>query len=337
MGVKNYILHCFILSPIHIGDGSEIEPLNYVIKNGKLYKIRLEEFIYSLDNDKKNIILNLMKENNLKGIRKFIKDNIDLQKFREYIVDVSRNVQSLYEEKFEDLNNQLILIPFIRSSNIPYIPGSSLKGAIRTAVLNELDKPEYKDEEISERNKSKNVEGIILNTFDINRKGEKFYKPDKDPFRFIKVKDVFLPENSTIFEKIDTIYIKNRKSLGIQQIFEVIKTGINFDLEIGIDEKGMEKSRVIKLDIKEILNHCDKFYNNVLDEESKKFSGSIQTKYLEIKEKSKNGYLIRLGRGCGYDSITLKNWKFKKELKTKMLLQDERPLGFLLVKEVKEI
>jgi len=37
--LKNYKIKCEILSPVHIGDGSEIEPLEYVIKNDKFYKI----------------------------------------------------------------------------------------------------------------------------------------------------------------------------------------------------------------------------------------------------------------------------------------------------------
>ncbi len=47
--MKKYKFHCEILSPVHIGSGREIEPLDYIIENGRLYKISFEKFVISMN------------------------------------------------------------------------------------------------------------------------------------------------------------------------------------------------------------------------------------------------------------------------------------------------
>ena len=42
--MKNIKLKCEIVSPVHIGSGQETEPLSYVIKDDRLYRISFEKF-----------------------------------------------------------------------------------------------------------------------------------------------------------------------------------------------------------------------------------------------------------------------------------------------------
>jgi CRISPR-associated protein Csm5 len=47
--MKTYKLKCEVLSPVHIGSGCEIDPLDYVIEDDVLYKVSFEKFVSSLD------------------------------------------------------------------------------------------------------------------------------------------------------------------------------------------------------------------------------------------------------------------------------------------------
>lgn len=351
--LKNYKIKCEILSPIHIGDGTEIEPFEYVIED-KLYKINLNEFLYSLPENLSKELKELQTKNDLTGVRKFIKENINLKNFTEWQTDVSDAVKRIYNEKFDEPQNQLIMSPFIRSSDKPYIPGSSIKGSIRTALLNlwsDKIQGEPKD-----KNRAQNVEAEILNALIWNEKRQRYqFNMDRDPFRALKIRDAFLPENSTLFSKISNFNIDKDGKLNetnIQIIAEVTKSflfgnSLNFEFEIAIDKKLFDnpatksKLQSREIDIKLLLSVCNKFYSSVLESERKRLfdnkDENISGFYGMIKEKAKDGYLLRIGWGSGFESITLEKFRKPKEPKkgkagwgySKHLLETKYPLGFV--------
>jgi len=94
---KIYKIKCKCLSPIHIGDGTELEPFEYVIKD-KIYKINLNEFIYSLSENLLAKLKEIQIRNDLTGIRKFIRDYIDIKNFTEWQTGVSETVRNIYNE-----------------------------------------------------------------------------------------------------------------------------------------------------------------------------------------------------------------------------------------------
>jgi len=337
---KIYKIKCKCLSPIHIGDGTELEPFEYVIKD-KIYKINLNEFIYSLS---------IQIRNDLTGIRKFIRDYIDIKNFTEWQTGVSETVRNIYNEKFNQPKNQLLLKPFIRSNNRPYIPGSSIKGAIRTALLNQWSyriKDEIKD-------KAQIIEGKILNAVEFNPKKKKFVpKMEKDPFRALKIRDVFLPPNSTMFIKVSNFNINKYNSLqetNIQIIVEVLKSHFfgnseEFEPEILIDIKLFENPATTlqrgKFDINFLLSACNNFYSQILESERRRLFDSreknIAAIYRNIKEEAKGGYLLRIGWASGFESMTLAKFRVPKNPRrgrggwgfSKHLGEGKYPLGWL--------
>lgn len=148
------------LSPVHIGCGEKYTGLNFIVDNGRLYCVDPEKFISMLNSgltkkfvdwiekssaeidrlenkkralrnseDKKNINNEIKQKTRLFNLKKFIEDNkVNLQMITssaQYAVPVQRGV-------FNDSE----VNPFIKQMNSPYIPGTEIKGAIRTAVLN---------------------------------------------------------------------------------------------------------------------------------------------------------------------------------------------------------
>lgn len=348
--LKNYKIKCEILSPIHIGDGTEIEPLEYVIED-TFYKINLNESLCSLSDDLLKQLKELQTKNDLTGIRRFIKENVDLKNFTEWQTDVSDSVKNIYNEKFDQPENQLMMSPFIRSRNKPYIPASSIKGAIRTAILNfwsdNFSNPkQFRD--------GKLIEFGILDAIREPRRPNDRFQPDieKDPFRALKIRDIFLPENSTIFSKVSNFNIdKNGKlnETNIQIIAEVTKSFLfgdpkEFELEISIDRKLFDnpetKLQHRKIDINLLLSACNNFYSTVLENERKRLfdnrDKNIAGFYGMIKEKAKDGYLLRMGWGSGFESMTLEKFRQPKNPQkgrggwgySKHLVEGEYPLGW---------
>ncbi len=154
-------LHLKILTPLHIGTGMELEPIDYVITDNHYYrvpqKIALEFFQqYKLLNNFTKWIEKTTEEiSKLEEKKKSEKGNRDLnqqlshlrQKFN--LLEFSNQNQKSKEFKqFINTHKGVIKIPLngqvpdkkIREqikdgTGKPYIPGTSIKGAMRTALM----------------------------------------------------------------------------------------------------------------------------------------------------------------------------------------------------------
>ena len=340
-----------ILTPVHIGDGSTLEPLEYVIRD-RFYRVNLEEWLSALPTErlkefKKLTGRDYAQKSVLTSLRRFVKDNIDTVKYVEWVADVSDEVKGIYDSKFDSPENQLPVTPFIRTGIRPYLPGSSIKGAVRTAYLNLLKS----GTPIREKKKAELVEGELLRA---NIPGKEGRPPrfaiDKDPFRAIKVKDAFLPEGATYFAEVINYNKKDGhlNPTSIQILTEVtygslLSKTVTFDLEIQIDRKVLHhqqsgiESLHKNITVQALLHACNNFYTKALKEESDKFltgvSGGdyIREVYEQILENAKGGYLFRLGWGSGLISMTI-----SEDLRTerrygrsKHLISEKFPLGFV--------
>jgi len=346
--MKRYKIKGKILSPVHIGTGLEIEPFDYVIKEKKFYKISLEGFLTNLTKAEKNKFNELISQNNINDIRGFIIENWNPKKYSfEYSCDVTEEVNKIYGNNIANIENQLLINPFIRTKvrNFPYIPGSSLKGAIRTAIISELAK---------KTNYIKNIRAIEAELLKCqNMKGRLDAK--KDPFRAVKIRDGHLSCNATIISKIVNVS-KDRngqlKPLRIQIFNEVTYSylsanTIEFESELLIDEK-LQKTNFLnlKIDIDLIRKSCNSFYGDKLIDEDKNFylGTSLEKCSSELHRQKfeDNSFLIRVGRFSGVKSVTLDNYrkpgvpKGKTWGKTKNICEMKYPLGWikLIFKEI---
>ncbi len=341
-----------ILTPVHIGDGTKLEPLEYVIKD-KFYRVNLEGWLSTLSGEEAEELQRLTgrdyaQKTILTALRRFVRENIDLDKYTEWSADVSDTVKRRYEERFDAPENQLPMSPFIRTGNRPFLPGSSIKGAIRTAYLNFLKKGA---QSLSEKRRADLVEGELLKANDVKGKGDGLrFAIDKDPFRAIKVKDIFLPESSTFFTEVINHNKKDNRinSTSIQILSEVTYSRLagksaTFELEISIDKKALSHqdsgiNRMHKdLTIETLLKACDNFYKDALKEERDKFlknaigGEEINKAYQQILDNAEGGYLFRLGWGSGLISMTIsEDLRTEKRYgKSKHLINGKFPMGFV--------
>jgi len=340
-----YHLQIEILTPLHIGSGEEIDPYEYVIKAGRLYKINLADFLYHLSPAEQEKFDKISTD--IVRLRQFIRNKANFDKFSEFSVEVSNTVESVYETKFQDIHNQLVISPFIRELSSPFIPGSSLKGAMRTAVIFELFQGEANKKmraDIFEAELLKSQRGFY------SEKDQRFITRGldggKDPFRAIKITDAKLPENTTYIERVETFSRKSGKiePLNIQILKEITHSSFQNKHvavigELRIDDELIKRNREIKLkSINKdfILRACANFTREIIDSELEYFADHPTTEICEqLRNESldKESFLLRLGWGSGFNSMTV-NLKQRKprSVQTRKLVDNVLPLGWTKVK-----
>ncbi len=333
--MKKYKLFGEILSPLHIGTGSEIEFFDYIIKKNRFYKIVMDDFLLNLGEAEKSSLLTLINQNNLLKIREFMISNWNPQRFPYgYSCAVSDEVSKIYEKNINNIENQLLINPFIRTGDKmqPYIPGSSLKGAIRTALINALGK-NMKIEDL------KKIEGIVLDC--LNNEGK--FLMARDPFRAIKIKDTYLTSDKIIISKIVNVKKNRRGSFeqrGIQIFAEVTYSAlsgrqVNFETEIAIDTDLLNKNLIKrKIDINLIKNACNSFYQDKLKDELENFfqNTSVEKFFYSLLSNLKfnnHTFILRVGRYSGLESVTLDNYRKPRRSSSRNLCEMKYPFGWI--------
>ena len=293
-----------ILTPVYIGSGQEITKKEYVyyrntqqvwIPNkqrmfGDIIQRKLADAFEAYMLNGTEPLLNWMKSQGY--------TDKEIQRLCDYCLDCSQSL--------ENLNRPVAIQEFMKDAyGMPYIPGSSLKGAIRTALLSNrilnnrkkyssIEQSAIKSEEMwnGKPNKKylvtegRKVEEVAFHTLN---KEEKISDAKNDELKGISISDS-LPlslDNLVLCQKIDVNLERTKNSLNILR--ESLKPGTVVEFELTID------TTVIDMDEKEILQALDKtweFYQN-----------AYVRKFVNMPNKEKGN--LYLGGGCGFGTKTV--------------------------------
>lgn len=134
------------ISPIHIGCGEDFEPTNYVIDGTTLFNF--DPANLALKEDQKTELLNNVNRLDLLAIQRFfLKNKEQAIASAYYFSDVAEGLAADYKNKIgrtvqrESNGNSVInklsieRTAFLPVKHLPYIPASSFKGALATALL----------------------------------------------------------------------------------------------------------------------------------------------------------------------------------------------------------
>lgn len=143
--MQNHKIYLTPLSPIHIGCGEDFEPTNYVIDGAMLF--HFEPSNLHFNETQRTKLLNAVKQD-LSAIQLFFLENkVQAVENSHYFANVAKGLAADYKQKFgkvanreKDGNKVFNTFAIERTSyspfkNLPYIPGSSFKGALATALL----------------------------------------------------------------------------------------------------------------------------------------------------------------------------------------------------------
>ncbi|MFQ5772581.1 MAG: type III-A CRISPR-associated RAMP protein Csm5 [bacterium] len=320
--MKSYRLQGEILAPVHIGTGQTWEPLEYHIDSQTklLHRFSTEEILIDLEPSELEQFYQFNDSGDLNAVKLFI-----TQKARERskgsnhgAIVVTSAVAKLYDEKIDDISNQLLIGPMIRSKSKQqvFIPGSSLKGAIRTAIISELAKNSKLPKPNPFGREVWRFEADVL----------RYRDAKQDPFRAVKIADADLTPDATFICQVFNIR-KNREGnldqTSIQLIHEVTHSNLSskiygekvtFETELRLDIPLMNQRAVSqKFSIEQIKNSCNRFYRDKMNMEHEKFY--VSSPLAEFSEEllkepvGENECIIRVGRFSGVESVTLDEYR----------------------------
>ncbi len=131
----NYNIKLEILTPVHIGGGKEKDwskGIDFVHQAGKIYVLDKERvFLDLLENQKEGTYLSKINSGRLEDVEQFIRDNFG-DNLEDYATKI---IHSDMPESAKEINS------LIRNGQgNPYIPGSSIKGALASVIANYLSK-----------------------------------------------------------------------------------------------------------------------------------------------------------------------------------------------------
>ncbi|WP_080802044.1 type III-A CRISPR-associated RAMP protein Csm5, partial [Desulfamplus magnetovallimortis] len=287
-----------IMSPVHVGCDEVYEPTSFVVDENERQLIHFDPpvFIAGLepdDREKFSLICRKGTINSILEIYKFFRGKsaegrrVDLcsgflDHYKTTLSIPEGNARRIQQE----LNNFSIQRTAFRvSDNRPYLPGSSIKGSLRTGCLNakcngaKIPLPPKNQSghggyNVTKKNFNEYVEKKLLN----------YRQIEEDPFGKVKVSD-FQPVGDV---KTSIIYAVNQKKKisdktagGPYQIFEVIEPGSLFQGEIEVVDSvfrnplnGRTTSYINDpLNLKSLLSGAFEFYRKEHQRENRELAG----------------------------------------------------------------
>lgn len=317
---KIYKLTVEPITPIHIGTGNTLTPLDYKVENGKYLRFSWNEILDSINQDKikLNEFMNLTQINDIAKLRDFFHKNVTennaflkINSSKEFSNSYSKNIVK------NPLESALQVNEIIREGKNAIIPGSSLKGAIRTAILNAELKKEKGSGRFLDRNNEKKLQSQLLGL-----KDEK-YDAKTDPLRNLAISDCSFDysEISQFVGSVINIHKNPKKQPGIPVYSEFISGKLTNKVQNGksrilIDKDLFENNHEINkyFSIENIITNCNNFFISAFDKEVQTFY-EYETKETQLitdlqNELDKaintpNTFILRVGRWSQVEFVTI--------------------------------
>ena len=312
---KKYNIELEVLTPLHIGAGAEKDLMrgsDYISDKGKVYVLNHKKVLKNLGGDA-NDFSNFLLSKNDKGLK----------------AKISGNLESVSDIIFESpTGSENDIKAFIKNglTSKPIVPGSSLKGAIRSILFSYLKEKHQNDEK---------------QVFGSANDGDEF-------MRFIKISDAQFQKSELINTKIFNLFgtapnlsggwkhefrggtNKTFKVNGFNTIYEIIKSNEKGDLSIALSDKAFDnyyhgdkpkkKSDILHDTLsnqlfKIINEHAKKYIQKQIDffdkysnDETDAIINSLK-RIITLIPSDNSSCVLQMSAGSGFHSIT-GDWQF---------------------------
>lgn len=306
------------LTPVHIGSGNELQrDIEFLYKQGELAVI---------DEQK---VLNIIGEENIHQWVSIIEKRENLLNYlekRKPELKIPETAKRTMKVFCRDLSRAKTLKEQLHDGmGYPYIPGSSIKGAIRTAFLNDYIKTNSRkfieNELRTGKKRTFSDKMVVKEAFGPN--------PNKDIMRFLKVGDASFRKESVIAVNMLSMnysFKRIRLEERLSKLTEAIGAEENTTLNLKIDHNLLNQNiknenfpnkipnwflsyeslagSVNNFTKKTIISEID-FWEEDKDVEIIRIYRQKIMEILKISDKcAKNEFVLRLGHGSGWIFIT---------------------------------
>ncbi len=313
------------LSPVHIGAGSMLEPIEYVIQDNKLFQFSAVQMVRALTPQALSELGRLAEKarcaDDILQLRSLIKCNADaLAQESSHCFLVSPELVKTYDKSLTKVThrgnkaqNKLELSRHIHNpvTKHAYIPGSTLKGAIRGAIINSLIQKK------GFRNYIRKREGV-----DVEKAVLSYQKAVEDPFKNLKISDAMPEKVIQRFEKCLNFSKKLDKQEGCIPVqVENVQIGSQFTGQLSWQQRGNDFQQSIEEIVKAMNNfYYPKFVKHIKRAKQDKRIKTLWAEQIEdlcqstIKAMgaSKSAAVIQIGRYGGAES---KSWDDLRRIK----------------------
>jgi len=340
------------ITPIHIGTGQQIGLLEYkVVRTGdeastEYFRFLTDRIVAEMQDCQRNQLSEEIESKDLKRIIRYVAEAATREQ-AQYRLPASPTFAAEYFAKMGSHENQLNVDEMYRDTRTfrPVIPGSSLKGALRTAVVNRLGQnKEMPDGPV------KYYENNLLHYDDARN----------DPFRAVRVTDCLFDEGT--HELVGQVF-NLKKDFAKMAIFQEQLLGELSDgnatgrCELSIDTDLQQVRQTVtyrgrtwrplpvEISVDGIVDACNAFYKKNLNNEYDKFYRTSYHQDLKTVAEALNGFaatidgnrkecLIRLGRYSHVENVTVeKHRRPHGKYGTSRTISEKRyPMGWVRLK-----
>lgn len=193
-----------VLTPVFVGSGEDLSPLEYVIRQeGKDYVLHLvdgESWLQARYND--SAVRTALTNGDLLLLRRLMAEQLDADQYSQTRIpftmpQLAKDLQRHINDP--ESNSKAEIMPFVRNSvtGCAFLPGSSLKGALSTPIIDALDGllrkmgcPDLRAATQGER--SKHTQTLYRNTLK-----QMFGDIPEHAMQALKVADIAIPPQAT--------------------------------------------------------------------------------------------------------------------------------------------
>lgn len=275
---REYVISIKLVTPIIIGSSDYLNACDYVLAkpqqggNPQLLAINFPQMIGLLTDKEQAELLAAIENNPLsvaRELNKFTGKILENTSAQRFAIPASASFENYINNRINNTTRtaagELSFQLFQRTSTGPYIPGSSFKGAIRTALA--FKEIQRKPEVIR---KAKLNDNKVIKSFDTHIFG--YSNPLDDPFRQLRFTDSNPVSTYATVERF--IKLKaGRLDKGAQTLREAILPASDrkYYLALTVDNRMVGKSNSINpknlLIIPKIVEACRMFYKLVLEKD----------------------------------------------------------------------
>jgi len=337
--LHRYRLRLRPLSPIHIGSGQTIDPCEFVLRQQNdgcfLIVVDLPRLLADLSPARRSEFDRLVTRGDFPQLRSWLGQAAASSRHHRFVVQVQ---EPAFKEIEGNLDNpqrlgEIHLFTRDPASGRPYLPGSSIKGAIRTAIIDHLAQ-----HDTQRRAKLQHIATEIGRQWKQASLGARFEaavmgnlkdgdRPDlyHDPLRQLSISDLCMPPDACYIDRIRIVRPKDepRRAGGSDPSGIVIYRELTWS---SLDDQKIEFSGEVRLapllsdratmgthvlpqslDVGHICQWCNGFYVPRLTQELDRFVADEETAdALRSAAKLPDGEcLIRLGHHSHFECVTV--------------------------------
>jgi len=312
-----------VISPVHIGSGGTISPIEYVVEDN-FYRADMDRLFEDERFDTDGFI-----EDAKAGafyLGRFA-PGVAKEHVR-YALDISESARTNLQQLIGRLSRSSEVREHIKTKDEAYIPGSSVKGAIRTAILWWVLK---NDADRFDRAK-KHLNSLVRSRGRVDKKRvddeiEKLVfgaDPTEDILKALQVSDTSAVNVKELrIEEVRTLTTTPRGHnwKGFYTYVEALKPGTKLVLETKIDEFLLEDDAASELHfenkkglVREIPRICNEFADMFIEDEMRFFRqynrpgelDDVLEFYEMLRERrEEDSFLLHLAWGSGWHGMTV--------------------------------